>query len=205
METILKDPVQILHTLNEYQVKELKEFERMQAEINPFLKCTLFAEIEIYENKEYFRYFQILANYKGHEFKIHHREKTGFRFYLTINFPFVDYIDFRTFVKENPEPNNIFKLSEKKIQISMEHEIKKFNFGKNASEIKKTEIEKKLKEINNLFPGNDYSFFNRFKEIIIEKNGLTYLAKLHDSGYIEEKISLAHSNQTLNKFYDLTK
>ncbi len=207
MKTILKDPIQVLHTLNQYQAKELKEFERLQAEINPFLKCTLFAEIEIYEGKEYFRYFQIIANYQGYEFKIHHREKTGFRFYLTLNFPFVDHLDYRAFVKETPEPNNIFKLSENKIKAYLEYEIKKYNFGKNASEKKRAAIDEKIKEINSLFPGGNYSFWNeegKKKGISINKNGLSYFASLHDSGYIEERIDLEYRSDKLAYFVELT-
>jgi hypothetical protein len=61
-------------------------------------------------------------------------------------------------------------------------------------------------EINNLFPGKNYSFSaNRFKEIQIEKNGLTYIANLQDSGYISEKILIGYSNERLTQFYNLTK
>ena len=207
METILKNPNEILHTLNQYQIRELKEYERIQSEINPFLKCGLYAEIEIFEGKEYFRYFQILANYEGFEFKINHREKTGFSFYLTFNFPFVDHIDFRSFAKENPEPNNIFKLSENKIKAALEYQIKKFNFGKELSLKKRALIDEKLKEINTLFPGFNYSFWNeegKRKGITINKNGLSYFASLHDSGYIEERIDLEYRSDKLAYFIELT-
>lgn len=207
METILKNPNEILHTLNQYQIRELKEYERIQAEINPFLKCGLYAEIEIFEGKEYFRYFQILANYEGFEFKISHREKTGFNFYLSLNFPFVDHIDYRNFAKENAEPNNIFKLSENKIKAALEYQIKKFNYGKELSLQKRALIDEKLKEINTLFPGFNYSFWNeegKRKGITINKNGLSYFASLHDSGYIEERIDLEYRSDKLAYFIELT-
>lgn len=206
MELINKNPDEILNTLNEYQIRDLNKLKEHQAEINKFYYCDLIAEYEIYEDSEYFRNFKLTVQFNGIKFDAFFNERNGYNFYLKIDLPFIDYNDKGSFIKNNPEPKNAYKLSQTKIDNLLNYEIDKFIYLNNLSESKAQKIKEKEDEINRLFKKKEYSFSNgRFKLITIEQKDLIYQAILHDSGYIEEKLSIKYSSDKINQFYQLTK
>lgn len=206
MENQLENATKFLEYYNEFQKRDLKSYQNIQTELNQFFPTDLLVQYSENEHGFYFNHFELRLNYKNLSFRVTNFQRTGYGFYLTYNLPFINYDDKSKFLKENPQPNNIFKLTEKKIINQLEYEINKFEYLQKLSDSKCDIIKQKENEINKLFPGKDYSFSKtKFKEIQVEKNGLAYIAKLHDSGYISEQIEIGYSKNRLNQFYELTK
>jgi hypothetical protein len=206
MENQLENAAKFTEYYNQFQQRDFLEKTKICNELNDFFPTELLVKYSKNENGFYFEHFVIKMNYKNLSFNVLNHSKNGFGFWLEYNLPFIDYNDRSQYLKQNPQPNNVFKLTKNKVVNLLEYEINKFEYLKNLSETKCNSVVQKEAEINNLFPGKNYSFSaNRFKEIQIEKNGLTYIANLHDSGYISEKINIRYSSETLNQFYNLTK
>jgi hypothetical protein len=206
MENQLENAAKFTEHYNQYQQRDFLGKSKMRDELNEFFHTDLLVKYSENENGFYFEHFVIILNYKDKKFNVNNHSKNGFGFWLEYNLPFIDHNDRSQYLKQNPQPNNVFKLTKNKLINLLEYQIDKYEYLKNLSESKCNIVKEKEAEINNLFPGKNYSFSNnRFKEIQIEKNGLTYIANLHDSGYISEKISIGYSSETLNQFYNLTK
>lgn len=206
MENQLENAAKFTEHYNKFQQSDFLEKTKICNELNDFFPTELLVKYSKNENGFYFEHFVIKMNYKGFSFNVNNHSRNGFGFWLEYNLPFIDYNDRSQYLKQNPQPNNVFKLTKNKVVNLLEYEINKFEYLKNLSENKCDSVKQKESEINKLFPGKNYSFSaNRFKEIQIEKNGLTYIANLQDSGYISEKILIGYSNERLTQFYNLTK
>jgi hypothetical protein len=206
MENQYDSAGKFLDYYNQFQKRDFIEKSKIRTELQEFYNCELLVKYTENKNGFYFEHFLLKLNYKGKTFNVIFHPKNGFGFWLEYNLPFINYDDRSQYLKNNPEPNNVFKLTKNKIVNLLEYQINKFEYLQKLSETKCETIKQKEDEINRLFPDKNYSFSkNRFKEIQVEKNGLTYIANLHDSGYISEKISIRHSSDTLNQFYNLTK
>jgi hypothetical protein len=206
MENQLENATKFLDHYNQFQKRDFLEKSKVATELQGFFNCDLFVKYIENENGFYFDHFILKLNYKGKVFNVNNHPKNGFGFWLEYNLPFIDFNDRSQYLKQNPQPNNVFKLTKNKLINLLEYQINKFEYLQKLSVTKCEIVKQKELQINKLFKGKNYSFANnRFKEIQIEKNGLTYIANLHDSGYISEKILIGYSNDPLTKFFNLTK